>query len=210
MEVIATNLAQPTTVEWRGKSITTGIFKKPVKGPIHLQKEIVEADTIADRAVHGGVDKACYLFATEQYDYWKEFYPDLDWDWGMFGENLSISGLDEDRVHIGDVYKIGTAEVEVSQPREPCFKLGIRFGNQAVLKQFIDRAYPGTYVRILREGAVRPGDKLILLKKGNTPISVRGLFRLFYERDKDDKLLAYAINNTALPERKRLKLEKYQ
>ena len=172
MKVISTNISQPKKISWKGKTEYTGIYKVPTSEPIHLGKEEVHRDTIADKRVHGGVDKACYLFSVDQYDYWKNKYPDLDWDWGMFGENLSISGLDESTLRIGDVLQIGQALVEVSEPREPCYKLGIKFGSQDILPQFVARAYPGTYVRVLEEGLVTEGDDVQLVRKSENPLTI--------------------------------------
>lgn len=194
---------------WRGREISTGIFKSPVAGPIYLGREIVANDAIADRKVHGGVDKACYLFSSDNYAYWKDLYPELDWDWGMFGENLTVDGLDEDSIYIGNVYEIGSALVQVSQPREPCFKLGLKFGTQDILRQFIDHAQPGTYVRVLKEGEVKPGDELILVKQSPIPLTIKDFFNLIFSPEKDPQLLELAIANNSLPEQKRNKLRMY-
>ena len=209
MKVIATNLGKKKLVSWRGKEVATGIFKNPVEQPLELGKETVDSDVIADRKVHGGIDKACYLFSAEHYPYWKGLYPKLHWNWGMFGENLTVEGMNEDSIQIGDMYEIGTALVEVSQPREPCYKLGIRFGSQKILKQFIEHAYPGTYVRVIREGRVSKGDILKLVSRPKTSISVRELFNLYYARNKNADLVRRALASNALPEKKRIKLSKY-
>ena len=206
MKIISTNIAKPKTVLWNGKEVTTGIYKKPIKEPIYLEKENVRGDVVSDRNVHGGIYKACYLFSADYYPYWKNLYPDLDWDYGMFGENLTVSGLDETQLCIGDIYKIGTALVQVIQPREPCFKFGIKFGTQQVLKQFIQYGRPGTYVSILEEGHVTLNDKMILAKRSQNGLTIAQLFHLYYARDKDQELLKLAVNNEVLPERKRVKL----
>ena len=208
MKIKSTNLSQPRTVSWRGKNITTGIYKTPVNGPIYLGKEIVNQDHIADRRVHGGTHKACYLFSTAHYDYWKSLYPHLEWDWGMFGENLTVEALDESKIYVGDIYELGSSLVQVSQPREPCFKLGIRFGSQQILKQFIDHAYPGTYVSVLREGEVRPGDSLKLVERKQDRLTIRDLFRLIFNPDLDVELLQEAVGNDAIPIKKREKFKK--
>ena len=209
MKIIATNLGKKTLANWRGKKVNTGIFKTPVPGPIYLGREIVTDDMIADRRVHGGLDKACYLFSSDHYSYWQKLYPGLNWNWGMFGENLTVEGLDEDQILIGDIYEIGSARVQVSQPREPCYKLGIRFGNQEILNQFIAYSYPGTYVRILREGEAKAGDNVNLIERSTNALSVRDFFKLIYSKEKDQQILELALNNNSLPERKRDKLRKY-
>lgn len=209
MRVISTNLGKPTTFERNGKKEETGIFKYPTNDALSLGKTDVKNDTVIDRKHHGGENKACYLFSANQYPYWKALYPKLDWDWGMFGENLTIEGLKEDELRIGDIFKIGTAIVQVSQPREPCYKLGLRFGNQAILKQFIEHNHPGTYVRIIEEGVVKKGDVLTLTKKSNNPLTIQQFYELLYAKEKDLETVKLAIENQALPEYKRERLIKY-
>lgn len=210
MEVLSVNISEPRQIEWNGLSEFTGIYKFPVESPIHLGRNSVTADTIADRKVHGGVHKACYLFSALQYPYWTSRYPDLDWQWGMFGENLTIQGMDEGAMRIGDIYRIGSALVQVSMPREPCYKLGIRFGSQKILKQFIAHGYSGTYVRVLEEGTVKSGDKLDVRELSDNTLTVRQCFLLYYAREKSAHLLKLAIENQALPQYKRDKLARYQ
>jgi len=209
MKIISTNLAKPRTINWNGQKITTGIYKIPVTEPIYLEKEAVKGDEVTDRAVHGGTHKACYLFSADHYPYWKNLYPNLDWNWGMFGENLTVSGLDETQLYIGDIYKIGSALVQVTQPREPCFKFGIKFGNQHALKQFIQHGFPGTYVSILEEGHVKVNDTFSLVECSKNRLTIAQLFHLYYAENKDQVLLNLAINNEAIPVRKRVKLMAY-
>ncbi|MGY8915153.1 MAG: MOSC domain-containing protein [Flavobacteriales bacterium] len=209
MKVIATNISKGTIIKWHGKEEKTGIFKTPTPVPIFLGKTDVVKDTVVDRKYHGGVDKACYLFSAEEYVYWKKLYPTLDWDWGMFGENLTIEGLDESNIRIGDIYKIGGAIVQISQPREPCYKLGIRFKTQNILKQFIDRSHPGTYVRILKEGWVSQGDAMVLEQQSENSLTTQQFYDLLFAKEKSHELLQLAINNMALPVKKRESLEKH-
>ncbi|MEM8845997.1 MAG: MOSC domain-containing protein [Bacteroidota bacterium] len=209
MKVISTNLAKPVFFEWNGETHSTGIFKYPVDQALTLQEENVLDDTIADRRVHGGVFKACYLFSSDNYPYWKEKYPHLDWKWGMFGENLTVDGLDEAQLRIGSIYKLGTALVQITQPREPCYKLGYRFGNQNILGEFIEHACPGTYVRILEAGQVKNGDELKLVKSSDSSLTTKQFYKLLFSRQKDKELIKLAITNEALPQRKRDKLKKF-
>ncbi|MCE2611490.1 MOSC domain-containing protein [Flavobacteriaceae bacterium D16] len=209
MKVLATNIAQPRKISWKGKTEYTGIYKVPVKKPVYLGKEEVRGDTIVYGKLHGGVDKACYLFSTEQYEYWKKKYPDLEWDWGMFGENLSISGLDESQLRIGDVLQIGEALVEVSEPREPCYKLGLKFGNQKIIQEFVDHGFPGTYVRILEEGIVSTGDTVHLIRQSDNDLTVKAFFELRYMELKDPDILQLALDNPALSMRQKDKLKKF-
>lgn len=209
MNVHAVNIATPTQIFWNGKTEHTGIYKIPVQGAIRLEKSMVAGDTIANRKVHGGLHKACYLFSVEQYPYWKALYPQLEWNWGMFGENLTLAGMNESKMRIGDTYRIGEALVQVSQPREPCYKLGLRFGSQQILKEFIAHAYPGAYVRVLREGAIRVGDAVTLEVRSANPLTVKQCFELFFVRNKPLELLQLALENPALPEHKKIFLRKF-
>ncbi len=208
MHVISTNVGSTTLVNWKGKDVETGIFKKPVTTPIQLSKEKVDQDQIADKRVHGGIYKACYLFGSNYYAYWKEKYPNLSWDWGMFGENLTIDRLNEEELHIGDVFQIGTALVKITQPREPCFKLGIRFKNQNILKEFIAHAHPGFYIQVQQEGKVQIGDPLILKKKSEVPLSVQDFYKLLFDQNKNIEHLKMAISHMDIPIKKRTKLQK--
>jgi MOSC domain-containing protein YiiM len=209
MRVISTNIGEPTKIFWNGSHTNTGIFKYPVDTAINLDFEHVTNDTIADRRVHGGIHKACYLFSADQYPYWKKKYPHLNWDWGMFGENLTVEGLDEATLRIGNIYKLGSTLVQVSQPREPCYKLGIRFENQGILKEFIAHEHPGAYLRLLETGLVQKGDVLELIEESNNALTIQQYFHLLYAKVKDPLILALAIENEALPEYKRLRLRRY-
>jgi MOSC domain-containing protein YiiM len=209
MRVVSTNIAEPKTIQWRGQDILTGIFKHPTDHPIQLGLEVVSGDEISDRRVHGGIYKACYLFSADNYPYWKSLYPHLDWNWGMFGENLSVVGLDETQLCIGDTYGLGSAIIQITQPREPCFKFGVRFGTQNVLQQFIDHGRPGTYVRVIQEGVVAKDDEMTLLSRPKDQITIAQFFDLLFNKEKDQALLEIALNNEALPLEKRVKLGNY-
>jgi MOSC domain-containing protein YiiM len=209
MKVISANLAKPTTIVWNNQEVITGIYKKPSQEPIYLDKEGVKNDEVSDKTVHGGKFKACYLFSEIHYQYWKYLYPNLDWDWGMFGENLTVSGLDETQIYVGNIYKIGNALVQVTQPREPCFKFAHKFGTTDVLKQFINHGFSGTYLRVLEPGFVKTGDVFKLMKLAENSLTVAQLFNLIFAKYKDQKLLSLAINNESLPLRKRDKLRSF-
>lgn len=183
MKVISTNAGEKKLISYKGKAVFTGIYKTSTDAPIHLGKEIVKADFIGDRRVHGGVEKACYLYGFNHYPFWKAKYPYLDWDYGMFGENLTMDHLDEGSLLVGSIYQVGSAVVQISRPRQPCFKLGVRFGNQAVLRQFIDALLPGTYVKVLQEGMVETGDVFELLETIAHGISIRTIYELIFHFD---------------------------
>ncbi len=182
MQIISTNIGKPKTVLWKAQKVTTGIFKEPLDLPLHLGTEDVKNDHVNDRRVHGGIDKACYLFSADYYSYWQKEYPDLDWKYGMFGENLTVTGLNEEKVYIGDIYLVGEAQVQVSQPRQPCYKLGIKFKDQSILKKFIKHNHPGFYVRVLQEGHVRIGDEFMLQKSAESALSISAFFKSLYRK----------------------------
>lgn len=208
MKIISTNISKPKTVLWKSLKVTTGIFKKPTNLSIWLGKEGVKDDSVIDRNVHGGNDKACYLFSVDYYGYWKKKYPELDWQYGMFGENLTVEGLNENSIHLGDVYKIGESVVQVAQPRQPCYKLGIKFKDQTVLKEFIKHNHPGIYVRVLQEGKVKPGDFVALNDKAKDPVSISQVFKLLYQKEKDQKLLKKVLALKHIPQSLRKDLQK--
>ena len=209
MNIVSTNIAKPTTIIWNNTAVTTGIYKNPVNHPIFLDDQGVKGDEVSDRKVHGGHFKACYLFSVDHYPYWKRLYPNLKWDYGMFGENLTVSGLDESKILIGDIYKIGEALVQVTQPREPCFKFGIKFGNQGVLKQFIDHVHPGLYVRILESGFVKVNDKVTLIEQAKNSLTVQDFYKLVFAKNKNQEHLKLAVDLESLPLPKREKLRTY-
>lgn len=209
MKIVSTNIAKPHTFIWNGKEETTGIYKKPVDIPIHLGKEDVKGDEVSNRKVHGGEFKACYLFSADHYPYWKNLYPNLEWTYGMLGENLTIEGLDEKELHIGNIYSVGNALVQITQPREPCYKFAVKFDSTDVLKQFIDHGFPGTYVRVLNEGTVKTGDTFELVEKAKNSISTHQFFELLYSEDKNKDLIKSILDNKALPQRKRDKLKRF-
>lgn len=206
MKIVSTNIGSPKTIIWKGVEQQTGIYKYPSTDSIYLEKENVANDTVSDRRVHGGIYMACYLFSADNYPYWKNKYPDLSWDWGMFGENLTVEGLDESLLRVGNIYKIGSALVKVTQPREPCFKLGIRFGDQKILDEFVEHGYPGTYLQVLESGTVKVGDSFVLQKESENTLSIKQLYDLLYAKEKDSELTTLALANEDLPPKKRKQL----
>jgi len=193
MKIISTNIAKPTIIEWRGQKVETGIYKYAVESPIFLGSADVVNDHVIDRRYHGGLDKACYLYSADHYPFWQNKYPNQDWKWGMFGENLTISGLNESEIRIGDRFRIGNAEVQVTQPRQPCFKLGVRFGDQSVVSDFWTLPYPGVYVRVLSQGEVQSGDEMILIERDPESLSVSQVFSIFHHNCSDLKLIQKAL-----------------
>jgi len=162
----------------RGKPVQSGFIKKPVSGPVRVGRLNLEGDRQADLKVHGGIDKAVYAYPSEHYPYWAEKYPDMEMPWGSFGENFTTEGLLEDEVHIGDRFLAGSAEVAVTQPRFPCYKLGLRFGTQAILKTFLDSEKSGYYLKVLREGKVKAGDAMKAIDVNENSPTITSMVRM--------------------------------
>ena len=188
MRVASVNVGMPREVEWDGRTVVTGIFKSPVAAKLSVRRLNLDGDGQADLAVHGGPDKAVYAYPSEHYGPWgerlgRELTP------GIFGENLTTEGLLEDAVHIGDEFRVGTARLVVTQPRLPCFKLGIRFEDPGMVKSFLQAGKPGIYFAVLQEGAVGPGDPIERLAEDGSRITVAEMFRLVLNRDADPAAL---------------------
>ena len=200
MKILSVSVGLPREVAWQNKVVTTGIFKEPVKGPVMLRALNLDGDGQADLTVHGGVTKAVYAYPSEHYAFWRTELPAVDLPWGMFGENLTTEGLLEDAVYIGDRFRVGEAELMVTEPRMPCYKLGIKFGRADIIKRFLASRRSGFYFAVTREGMVSAGDALELIGREQQEISVADITRLYaFEKD-DVKALRRAIEVKALPE----------
>jgi MOSC domain-containing protein YiiM len=200
MKLVSISVGLPREVDWKERTVTTAIFKEPVTGRVALRTLNLDGDRQADLSVHGGPDKAVYIYPAEHYDYWRRELPGRDLAWGSFGENFTTTGLLEDRVNIGDRFRIGSAEVVVTQPRLPCYKLGIKFGQADMVKRFSDSQRTGFYVKVLREGEVRNGDAIDLLSRDQHQVTVADITRL-YLRDKEDReSMRRAMQVEAFPE----------
>jgi MOSC domain-containing protein YiiM len=156
------NVGRPREVESEGHSVQTSIWKSPKSGRVRVHQLNLEGDQQSDLSVHGGIEKAVYVYPGEHYEHWRHELPDMDIPWGAFGENLTIEGLLEPDVRIGDQLAIGSAQFEVTQPRLPCFKLGIRFGRRDMIKRFLLSGRCGFYLAVTREGDVGAGDAIVL------------------------------------------------
>ncbi|PIB36189.1 sulfurase [Reichenbachiella sp. 5M10] len=200
MKVVSTQIAQPTTIIWNGKEELTGIYKVPVDHPLELGMTDVAQDAVIDRKYHGGVDKACYLYSADHYAYWRELYPGQELPYGMFGENLTVEGLDETQMIVGEVYQLGTARVQVSEPRQPCYKLGIRFGDQRVLKQFVNSSYSGVYVRVLQPGQVQRGDELVRIEAVAQGFTIAEVYALSYAKATHPEQVQRLVADEYLPQ----------
>ena len=180
MKVISVNVGLPVEIPIGERLVATGIFKEPVTGPVRVRTLNLDGDRQADLTVHGGVDKAVYMYPSEQYPFWeRELGGELSW--GAFGENLTTEGLLETDVGIGDRMQIGSAEFLVTQPRQPCFKLGIRFGRDDMIHRFLASGRSGFYVRVVREGAIAAGDAIRCVARAAGSMTVSEIFALYFD-----------------------------
>ena len=198
MKLLSMNVSQPKEVLHNGKRIKTGIFKEPVSGRTMMRRLNLDGDGQGDPSVHGGIHKAVYVYPVEHYDYWKRELSRDDLTYGKFGENLTVEGMLEDTVHIGDVFRIGEALVEVSQPRVPCFKLGIKMGDPQIVKPFLESERVGFYVRVLEEGEVGAGDAIERTKVGDGGMTVKEIVHLRHFDNANTAAIEKAANLPAL------------
>lgn len=176
MKIISLNIGKKQQVVWKRRTYETGIYKYPVSEPIFLGEENVENDAVIDRKYHGGIAQAVYAYGENHYAYWKVLYPDLQFSYGMFGENLTIENLWEEKITVGSIYQLGEAKLEVSKSRQPCVKLGIRFQNANVIRQFWNTTKCGVYFKVLETGLVSKNDTLKLVQKGENALSIAEVF----------------------------------
>jgi MOSC domain-containing protein YiiM len=185
MKLVSVQVGRPRTVQWHGKPVSTGIYKEPVAGRVMLHRLNLDGDQQADLTVHGGRDKAVYVYPSEHYPIWQAECPDMPLSYGMFGENFTTKGLNERSVHIGDQFRIGGAVVEVTQPRLPCYKLGIRFGRSDMPKRFHASGRCGFYLAVLREGEVGAGDVWERIARNEEQVSVIERYRQYFQEASD-------------------------
>ncbi|MDF5738625.1 MULTISPECIES: MOSC domain-containing protein [unclassified Nostoc] len=200
MKLISVNVGLPCEVTWKGKTVSTGIFKKPVSDRVMLRSLNLDGDGQADLTVHGGADKAVYLYPFEHYEYWRGELPNTELPLGIFGENFTTTGLREEKVNIGDRFRIGTVTLMVTQPRLPCYKLGIRFGRPDMVKRFLASRRNGFYFRVLQEGEVGAGDTLELVSRDDNNITVADIIQLYLREQDNPELLHRVAQLEALPE----------
>lgn len=200
-KLVSVNVGVPRDVQWKGRTVSTGIYKEPVGGRVTVNTLNLEGDTQADLSVHGGPSKAIYAYPAEHYSYWRQEFPDMELPWGMFGENLTTEGLLEDTVRIGDRFSIGTTTMQVTEPRTPCYKLAVRFERVDIVRLFKNSGRTGFYLRVLEEGFVEAGDEIDLLAQDPAEVTVADITRL-HTQDKaaNAELLRQAITVGALGE----------
>jgi MOSC domain-containing protein YiiM len=203
MKIVSLNVGLPREVTWHGINVTTGIFKEAIEGRVALRKLNLDGDRQADLTVHGGEHKAVYCYPLAHYDYWKKELPDRKLPMGSFGENFTTDGLFEDSAHLGDRFSAGSAELVVSQPRLPCYKLGVRFNSDDMVRRFLASRRTGFYFAVTREGEVGAGDEIKLVTRDPNAVPVSEITRLYIARtynDADVDSLRRALRVAALPE----------
>jgi MOSC domain-containing protein YiiM len=200
VRVVSVNVGLPRQVFWRGKRVTTAIFKEPVEGGIAIRRLNLDGDRQADLRVHGGPGKAVYAYPSEFYERWSRERPELAFGPGTFGENLTTECLLDDDVNVGDRFRVGTAELVVTQPRLPCFKLGIRLRREQFVLEFLERGLLGFYLAVAREGEVATGDPIVPVRRDPREFGVTEVARLFAVDRDDVSGLRRAAGLDVLPE----------
>jgi MOSC domain-containing protein YiiM len=200
MKVLSVNVGLPREVEWKGITVSTGIFKEPVAGPVAVRRDNLDGDRQADLTVHGGPNKAVYGYASEHYPYWRQQFPNMELPGGVFGENLTTEGVSEDSLHIGDVVRVGSAVLRVVQPRQPCYKLQIRFGRDDIIQRFLVSGRSGFYFSIVQQGEVEAGSEIEVVSRDENQVSIADIHRLYLGVEPDPELLQRALRVPVLPE----------
>jgi len=200
MKVVSVNVGLPREVEWKGITVSTGIFKEPVAGTVTVRRNNLHGDRQADLTVHGGPNKAVYGYASEHYPYWRKQYPQMDLPWGAFGENLTTEGISEDSLHIGDTVRVGSAVLRVVQPRQPCYKLQIRFGRDDIIQRFLVSGRSGFYFSIVEEGEVEAGSPIDVVSRDENQVTIADINRLYLGVEANPELLQRALRVPVLPE----------
>src|SRR5256712_470937 len=203
MKLVSVNTGLPREVTWHGRSVTTAIYKQPAAGRVALRKLNLDGDRQADLSVHGGEHKAVYCYPIEHYEFWKKELPGRDLPVAVFGENFTTDGLLESSVHLGDQFSVGSAQVVVTQPRLPCYKLGVRFQSDDMVKRFLSSGRTGFYLAVTREGEVGAGDEIKVVARDPNAVPISEITRLYIAKrygDDDVTSVRLALRVVALPE----------
>jgi MOSC domain-containing protein YiiM len=199
-KILSVNVSLPKEIDFEGQKVRTGIFKEPVEGRVRLRTLNLDGDKQADLTVHGGPDKAVYAYPIEHYEYWRRLFTNIEMSNGMFGENLTVDGLKESEVSIGDVFQIGTSKVIATQPRMPCYKLGVKFGRMDILKMFLASGRSGIYFKVLEEGEVGAGDTIEQIRKDPNGITISDVVRLYASDKENIKMMQLAVKVEPFPD----------
>lgn len=201
MKVISVCVGKPQIIETHNEGfVSTAIFKKHLEGRVKVNQFNLEGDAQADLTVHGGWSKSVYVYPHEHYEFWKNELPEIVLENGNFGENLTTEGLLETEVYIGDKIRIGTAEFVVTEPRMPCYKLGVRFGRSDIIKRFLQSRRSGFYLAVLKTGELGSGDSVEIISRDENTVSVTDIVRLYVQDKNDTETMKRALNIEVLPE----------
>ncbi|HLH32421.1 MAG TPA: MOSC domain-containing protein [Terriglobia bacterium] len=198
MKLISINVSLPTVMGIAGEVVQTGIFKKPVAGLVRVRSLNIDGDGQADLTVHGGPDKAVYIYPSEHYRFWEQELRRQFPEWGTFGENLTIEGILENDISVGDCLEIGTVMLQVTQPRLPCFKLAAKLERDDIIKRLLDSRRTGFYTRVLQEGSLQAGDKINVSSRDPQHLTVREITDLYMQKDPDRARIERALSVAAL------------
>ncbi len=208
MKLVGVYVGKPKPVPWEGKDVVTAIFKSPVDGPVKVRTLNIDGDEQADLEVHGGTDKAVYAYGLDAYPWWRKALKKDHLPPGSFGENLTFSRLVEREFNLGDIYTLGSCRLQVCQPRFPCSRLGIKFGDMGIIKTFLESGRPGIYFRVVGEGELRAGDTLALAEADPEKVSVMEIFDIKLSKTPDAEAMRRVLKVKSLNEEWRLKIEK--
>jgi len=200
MKIVSVNVGLPREVVWKGSTVQTAIFKEPVAGAVAIRELNLAGDQQADLAVHGGSKKAVYAYPAEHYEYWRKQLSNVSLSWGAFGENLTTEGLWEDTICIGDLLGVGSALLQITQPRMPCYKLELRFNRDDMIKRFLVSGRSGFYFSVIERGHVAAGSKVEFLDRDRDGVTVSDIVRLYLGQTRDPELLQRATNVGSLPQ----------
>ena len=201
MHIISVNVGLPCEVQWKGKRVSTGIFKQPIAGRVVVRRLNLDGDRQADLTVHGGEEKAVYAYPAEHYDYWRQELPNVALPWGMFGENLTTGGLLENAVNVGDRFRVGAALLQATQPRLPCYKLGVKFGRKDMVRRFLASERYGWYFAVVEEGEIGAGDTIERVHRDPHDLTVADIARLYLHERDNRAMMQRAFTHESLPAR---------
>jgi MOSC domain-containing protein YiiM len=209
MKIVSLNVGSPQEKQWMGKIVLTSIFKKSVPDRRKVSFTNIEGDEQADPRVHGGINKAVYAYDISHYEHWKNILQRNDWNYGLFGENLTTKGLRDDEVRIGSIYKIGSAKLQAIQPRFPCIKINIRFGLPDMMERFINEKKNGIYFKVIEEGDVQENDSIQLIEESQHKVTIQDFVECYYSKGEDKSILKEFLAIPYLPESKRNAFESF-
>jgi MOSC domain-containing protein YiiM len=200
MKILSINVSEPQKVTFNGKELITSIYKKPVSNKVTVSSQGIEGDRQADLTVHGGYDKAVYAYSYTHYQTWSEKLNSDFKDYGLVGENLTIDDFDEDKINIGDQFKINECLLQVSQPRIPCYKIGIKLNSREFPKMFSQSGLLGSYLRVIHDGEISPGDTIHKVHSEQNSMSVKDIAHLLFVDVKNIELMKQALDIKPLTE----------